>query len=804
MTRKLQTPLIFAFVLLAVANSARGAKFVPLGGTSFDPYGLSANGSVVVGSRFLPSVGTESARWTSSGGVVGLGDLPSGITSSLGFGVSSDGNTVVGYGNTSSGLEAYRWTPGSGMIGLGDLPGGASSSSANDVSEDGSIVVGTGSSVSGPLEAFRWTQASGMIALGDLPGGIFQSEANAVSADGSVIVGEGYSASGFEAFVWTSSGGMTGLGDLPGGAFQSSARGVSADGTTIVGRGAAAAGNEAFRWTQSGGMVGLGDLPGGAYEGEAIDASANGAVIVGDSNSAVGQEAFVWDAANGMRKISDVLAPSVGAAISGWTLSYAAAVSDDGRTVIGFGSNPASGYQGWIAYLADQVFWYPQTGGSWDDPNSWSGPFLPSASDDVVVNPAATVTVSGPYYGSVRTVKSLTVGGAGPERVTLQLTGQLRATASATFSTGAELALLGGTFTTPVLANSGVISGGGTLAANLSNAAAGQLRISSGQTMLLDGTSHVNAGKIEANGGAFEVVGSLVNSASTGLITGQSASLRFSSGLVNNGALALPAGLNNVSGDVTNNAGATITVTGGADAVFYDDVVQNGTLRVAKVGATASTAVFLGSFTGSGGSTGGGDVFFEGDLRPGNSPALVTFANNVSLGDGAVTQIELAGTTVGSQYDKINVTGALALDGDLRVSLLGGFAPAAGNAFDVLDWGSLGGTFDSVSLPALAPSLAWNATQLYATGVLKVGYAGDFDFDGDVDGADLLVWQRGGSPTPGSPGDLAAWKATFGLVAAVAAGGASSAAVPEPASLPLAVGALVFNLRRRPRQRFAP
>ncbi|MDZ4655970.1 MAG: CRTAC1 family protein [Bythopirellula sp.] len=57
---------------------------------------------------------------------------------------------------------------------------------------------------------------------------------------------------------------------------------------------------------------------------------------------------------------------------------------------------------------------------------------------------------------------------------------------------------------------------------------------------------------------------------------------------------------------------------------------------------------------------------------------------------------------------------------------------------------------------------------------------GDFDGDGGVDGRDFLVWQRGGSPSPFSPGDLATWQGAYN-------GGALAAVntVPEPASLAL-------------------
>jgi hypothetical protein len=69
--------------------------------------------------------------------------------------------------------------------------------------------------------------------------------------------------------------------------------------------------------------------------------------------------------------------------------------------------------------------------------------------------------------------------------------------------------------------------------------------------------------------------------------------------------------------------------------------------------------------------------------------------------------------------------------------------------------------------------------------------AGDYDLDGDVDGRDFLVWQRGASPNPLSAGDLADWQNNYG-------GGqdgslASQFIVPEPAS-PGIASLVVFSL----------
>ena len=128
--------------------------------------------------------------------------------------------------------------------------------------------------------------------------------------------------------------------------------------------------------------------------------------------------------------------------------------------------------------------------------------------------------------------------------------------------------------------------------------------------------------------------------------------------------------------------------------------------------------MFLGAFSGSGGFTGGGDVFIEGDLRP-SDPVEVTFGGNAYLGNSTNTVMQLAGPVAGSQYDQINVTGQLVLAGDLDVELLDGFQPQAGESFQLFD-GQLSGTFSQVTLPALSNGLSWNTSNLDTNGTISV------------------------------------------------------------------------------------
>ena len=133
----------------------------------------------------------------------------------------------------------------------------------------------------------------------------------------------------------------------------------------------------------------------------------------------------------------------------------------------------------------------------------------------------------------------------------------------------------------------------------------------------------------------------------------------------------------------------------------------------------------------------------------------------MAFGSSATLNIEIGGTTQGTGYDHLNVTGDLALDGALEVSLINGFNPIAGQSFNILDWlGTRTGTFSSLVLPTLA-GLAWNTSQLYTTGVLSVaaaGLPGDFNNNGTVDAADYVVWRK----TDGTPADYNTWRTNFG------------------------------------------
>ena len=89
------------------------------------------------------------------------------------------------------------------------------------------------------------------------------------------------------------------------------------------------------------------------------------------------------------------------------------------------------------------------------------------------------------------------------------------------------------------------------------------------------------------------------------------------------------------------------------------------------------------------------------------------------FGPGTRLVLELGGTSI-SQVDRIDVAGLLSLSGALEVVLTGGFDPAPGDTFDVLNWGVLAGAFASIELPALGPARGWDTRRLLLNGTLWV------------------------------------------------------------------------------------
>ncbi len=413
-----------------------------------------------------------------------------------------------------------------------------------------------------------------------------------------------------------------------------------------------------------------------------------------------------------------------GKAFAGSTISFLS-IGDSTTSTARNGINDA-GQVAYSTFLTDGstiiTLWTPPYAhwaagsGSWNTTANWAQGITPKSLFDVFLDPASGATIEDGFANEY--VKSLTVGSTTGAQVTLnQDTSDLTAVQGPITINPAGKINLGNNriLNAPTLTNLGIITGDGQVNATLTNTTSGEIRVGAGENLRFTAANNTNAGRIEAIGGQVEFTQDLTNAASTGLIFARDATLRFNGTLTNAGALAFSFGTTDVFGDI-NNTGS-ITVSGNTNVTFIDDVTVAAMTNDIHV-SVASTVVFFGSYNG--GSTGTGNVFIEGDLRPGNSPGEVTYGGDLGLGAAATLTIELAGTTLGSEYDHLNITGSLAANGTLDVQLLNNFAPQLGDTFDLLDFASITGSFNAINLPSLAGGLSFDTTSLLTTGSISV------------------------------------------------------------------------------------
>jgi probable HAF family extracellular repeat protein len=325
--------LLVSRLAIADGDLFRGLGFLPGGHASFAT-GVMTSGSAVVGESHTGVAGAQVAFiWTRCGGMTPLTIAP---RESSAHAVSEAGFVVGTIFHSRS--TAMAWPSIDGPAYQPGTPGEVSSTA---YASSNRVVVG--SSYSGGVQAaYCWSPDTGAVAL--TPGVFSASEALGISENGRVIVGWGIftDSTRRRAIVWQDRTTVIDLG-------QGIARAVSTDGRTVVG----SIGPSVFVWNELAGLGLLGALP-DDEAAEATSVSADGSVIVGRSYvSGVGSSShpFVYDRVNGMRNLEVVLARR-GVSFGNWTLDRAVAVSSDGRTIVGSGTNPGRQPEAWIATLS--------------------------------------------------------------------------------------------------------------------------------------------------------------------------------------------------------------------------------------------------------------------------------------------------------------------------------------------------------------------------------------------------------------------------------------------------------------------
>ena len=258
-----------------------------------------------------------------------------------------------------------------------------------------------------------------------------------------------------------------------------------------------------------------------------------------------------------------------------------------------------------------------------------------------------------------------------------------------------------------------------------------------------------------------------------------------------------------IDGTQTHGAGASLDVQEGRVVFDSDAGIGGANLAVTVSGGEVKFAVdqALASLTVNAGS-----------IDIGSSPGQIT-TNTYSQADGVTLDIELNGTTGGSQFDQIVVTGAASIDGDLNLQL--GFSPNFGNQFTIIAADALTGTFDTIS-GVLHDNLTMGLAVMYTADdvIVTSTYAGDATLDLQVNELDLAQvaanWNQTGQTWSG--GDFTGdgvvddfdlyvisrnWQSAVPLNEAIEE--AFAAVIPEPASGLIGLIGLAAITRRRRR-----
>jgi hypothetical protein len=306
-----------------------------------------------------------------------------------------------------------------------------------------------------------------------------------------------------------------------------------------------------------------------------------------------------------------------------------------------------------------------------------------------------------------------------------------------------------------------------------------QIRPITNGEILTNGLSHT----IEGAGNLLSNRGGLVN---LGIITATGTNHPLvidpdDQGFVTHGPLeaAGASGIDLRAGSFTNSGSVFVAETSRLDRT--GDYVQNAgrTMVNGVLAASGQTQILGGTLGGIG--TVSGVSNSGGEVMPGTSAGRLTMAGDFAQSNGGTLVIEIGGTAAGTEHDQLAVTGDARLGGELRVSLIDGFAPEVGDQFTVLTAGGMvSGTFvqgDQVQVgdrgfrveyTARAVTLTYTGTGdtfdswriVHFPDALDQPEISGADADPDQDGLPNLLEFAGGSD-PNDPADRPLLKAGF-------------------------------------------
>jgi autotransporter-associated beta strand protein len=398
------------------------------------------------------------------------------------------------------------------------------------------------------------------------------------------------------------------------------------------------------------------------------------------------------------------------------------------------------------------------TNNFWLNATNWVGDVAPSAGDDLVFPTGAAQSTSFNDFPAATTFNSITIGAPytfSGQSIALNA-GIIATNGNATFFNNALILNSNQTFTLNVgtgvsfnlfgpINNNGhdltFSVGSGTLAQvqSVISGAGGIIKTGAGNALLY--ASNTFSGPVQINQGAISIYnGHSLGDTNANTTVASGATLPIANPITVAEPLVLSGSLNSVgagqvlTGPVTLAASNVTILVGGSSSLAINGIISgNGGITYVNPGTLTLNA--NNTYTGTNILTGGsilvvngsqpntpiaitlgvlqgtgtvGTVTFagpgSGTLSPAGNGAGILTCSNLVLRAGVNFAVNLNGTTLGTGYDQVNVHGTVALSNANLALNLGGFTPALGDTFTILNndgVDAISGTFSGLPSGAL-------------------------------------------------------------------------------------------------------
>jgi hypothetical protein len=308
----------------------------------------------------------------------------------------------------------------------------------------------------------------------------------------------------------------------------------------------------------------------------------------------------------------------------------------------------------------------------------------------------ATVTGTFTWTGGTVSSSSLTLAGTSSLSVSglssLTDSGTVYNSGTATWTGGGTLHINSGTWNT---------TSGGTFVANAT--AAETISVGFGMS-----STFTNAGTFSKTGTATTTFASTVTITNTGTTSVSAGTLVLTTGSTS-GTISLASGTElDLAGTFTLASASSITGSGTVK-ITGGTTTLGGTVTASSV-TVNSGATLTGVATINANVTNNGTLLEKNVFLVSGVLGILVINGNFTQGFGGTLNMLIGGTTAGTGYDQLQISGTATLGGTLTVGTVSGYTIPTGQTFSLLTYGSYSGSFGTINYDSGTLTPQYNST----------------------------------------------------------------------------------------------